>query len=230
MTQDLKKLTAQALDDALIVDYLQENLDFFQKHPQLLAEMQVTHGPRGAISLVERQQQVLRQRIHQLEDEITELMVNARRNEDIFRRYSQLYVRLLSSTSLTEVSNHLQKTFHEELNLAALKLKFFDTSLKLPAAHTFTADTHKQLLSKRFVDSSLYLGRLTDAEQRLLFPNESIQSVALMLLGDDGDLGLLAIGSQDPGHFEPAMDKLLVGQLQALLGAVLPPLVAHGAL
>lgn len=79
----------------------------------------------------------------------------------------------------------------------------FDSPLDLPEQFTFTADTHKQLLSKRFQNTTMYLGRLTSAEQRLLFPEKAIESVALMLLGDNGDLGMLAIGSDDASHFEP---------------------------
>lgn len=217
----------QRVDDSLIVAYLEENPDFFQRYPELLKVMQVTDQQRGAVSLVERQQQMLRQRITVLEEEITELMVTARRNEDIFRHYSELYVQLLRCDSLAEVADSLAQTFSEQLQLPALTLKFFDSPMELEEQFTFTADTHKQLLSKRFTDSSIYLGRLTSDEQRLLFPNESIESVALLLLGRDGELGMLAIGSHDASHFEPAMDQLLVSQLQALLSSILPPLVQH---
>lgn len=230
MTQEAKKTDQTRIDDSLIVDYLQENSDFFDRHPQLLTQLKVTHSAHGAISLVERQQLVLRERIRMLEEEITDLMVNARRNEDIFRHYSALYERLLQCETLDDVAASLQATFAEQLQLPALTLRFFDSPLDLPEQFTFTADTHKQLLSKRFQNTTMYLGRLTSAEQRLLFPEKAIESVALMLLGDNGDLGMLAIGSDDASHFEPAMDKLLVSQLQTLLSAILPPLVQQPAL
>lgn len=215
------------VDDSLIAAYLEQNPDFFERHPELLQRMRWRHDSRGAVSLVERQQQVLRQRVTQLEEEITELMTTARRNEELFGRYSELYVQLLGCRTVAEVMQALQRTFSEQLNMPGLSLKLFDSPLELAEQFSFAADTHKQLLSKRFAQSPIYLGRLTDEEQRLLFPDEAIASVALLLLGEHGELGMLAIGNHDASHFEPAMDTLLVRQLQALLSKILPPLLAH---
>ncbi|MDN7124716.1 DUF484 family protein [Pseudidiomarina terrestris] len=228
MSTEAKKQAQQTrVDDTLIAAYLEENPDFFDRHPELLQQLSVRHQTKGAVSLVERQQQVLRQRVQHLEEEITELMVTARRNEELFRYFSELYLKLLQSQSIEEVMDSLQQTFSEQLQMPALTLKFFDSPLELETQFTFAADTHKQLLSKRFRDDSIYLGRLTTDEQKLLFPDESIASVVLLLLGDKGELGMLAIGNHDAGHFEPAMDTLLVKQLQVLLSQILPPLLKH---
>lgn len=228
MSNEAKKQAQQTVvDDTLIAAYLEENPDFFDRHPDLLQQLSVRHQTKGAVSLVERQQQVLRQRVQHLEEEITELMVTARRNEELFRYFSELSVKLLQSQSLDEVMDSLQQTFSEQLQMPALTLKFFDSPLELETQFTFAADTHKQLLSKRFRDDTIYLGRLTTDEQKLLFPNEAIASVVLLLLGEEGELGMLAIGNHDAGHFEPAMDTLLVKQLQILLSQILPPLLHH---
>jgi len=229
MTTEAKKIPTPVVDDTLIAEYLEENPDFFEHHPKLLQQLSLRHQERGAVSLVERQQQVLRQRIMQLEEEITDLMVTARRNEELFRAYSDLYVQLLECVDLAGIMDALQQTFSQQLNMPALSLKFFDSPIELDKQFTFAADTHKKLLSKRFQNAQVYLGRLTEDEKKLLFPNEPIASVALLLLGEQGELGMLAIGNQDAGHFEPAMDTLLVRQLQALLTKILPPLLHHQA-
>lgn len=229
MTTEVKKLNTPVVDDTLIAQYLEENTDFFERHPQLLQQLSLRHQERGAVSLVERQQQVLRQRIMQLEEEITDLMVTARRNEELFQTYSELYATLLECDDLPSIMDALQQTFSERLNMPALRLKFFDSPIELDEQFTFAADTHKMLLSKRFQNSQVYLGRLTADEKKLLFPDEPIASVALLLLGNKGELGMLAIGNHDAGHFEPAMDTLLVRQLQALLSKLLPPLLQHQA-
>jgi len=115
-------------------------------------------------------------------------------------------------------------TNQEEAEVNGKKIPIEFTSIGGPTSFTFAADTHKMLLSKRFQNSQVYLGRLTADEKKLLFPDEPIASVALLLLGNKGELGMLAIGNHDAGHFEPAMDTLLVRQLQALLSKLLPPL------
>lgn len=227
MTGDAEKNLKQCLDDTLIREYLLENPDFFLNNEDLLASLHFQHNEKGAISLIERQQQKLRVKVKQLEEEITELMVNARRNQVIFNAYSQLYVRLLRCSTLTEVLDQLQLTFERELEMPALSLKFFNSPIELEEQYTFASDTHKQLLSKRFNEGQIYLGRLTEQEQKLLFREDKVSSVALMLLGEQGEIGMLAVGSSNAGHFEPAMDKLLITQLQALLSALLPKLMAN---
>lgn len=230
MSNDANKLDGLRLDDQAIREYLQENSDFFTHNDDLLSTLQFRHSEKGAVSLLERQQQKLRQRVSELEQEITDLMVNAQRNESIFNAYSQLYVNLLRCSSLSEVVDQLRNTFERELGMPALSLKLFNSSVELDEQFTFTSDTHKQLLSRRFEDDVVYLGRLTEQEHTLLFNDHSVASVALLLLGDKSDIGLLAVGSRNAGHFEPAMDKLLITQLQALLSALLPKiLVGHDA-
>lgn len=229
MTSEVKPLAPPVVDDTLITEYLIENPDFFERHSHLLQQLSLRHQQQGTVSLVERQQQVLRQRIMQLEEEITDLMVTARRNEEIFQAYSDLYVALLACDDLPSVMDALQDTFASRLQMPALTLKFFDSPMELHEQFTFAADTHKMLLSKRFQTTQVYLGRLTAEEKKLLFPNEAINSVALLLLGKKGELGMLAIGNHDAGHFEPAMDTLLIRQLQALLSRILPPLLHHQA-
>lgn len=213
------------LDDQVIAEYLRENPDFFQRQPSLLADLRLPHEAQGAVSLVERQQHMLRDQIELLREEITELMANARRNERIFRGYSALYTKLLRCGSLMEVSAALHDTFVNELSLPELTLKFFHDDHRVPDSYRFSADTHKQLLSKRFTDEPVYFGRITQDELKLLFPGKPVQSVALMLLGRDPKVGLLALGSHDPSHFDPNMDYLLISQLQALLSVILPSLV-----
>lgn len=218
------------LDDQAIAEYLQENPDFFERHPALLGQMRIRHEELGSISLIERQQRVLRQQIGALEKEITTLMTNARHNERIFHHYSELYMQLLRCRSIDAVEQALRVCFIDHLQMAQLALKL-SPSLSgdsLSDLH-FSADTHKQLLNKRFINEPVYLGRVTQDELKLLFKNsaEQIESVAMLSLGEAGKLGILALGSHDPSHFEPSMDYLLISQLQALLSSILPDLVVQ---
>ena len=96
MNDNKQALDTPVIDDTLIRAYLEQNPDFFERHDDLLSRLSVSHERKGSVSLVERQQQKLRERVNQLEEEITELMINARRNEAIFKAYSKLYVQLLN--------------------------------------------------------------------------------------------------------------------------------------
>ena len=115
----------EKIDDSLMREYLQENPDFFTRNEDLLAQLQFRHSEKGAVSLSEDSSRKLRQRVQQLE-EITELMINARRNEAIFNAYSNLYVQLLRCNSLTTCPQ-LKNTFENELDMPVLTLKFFES-------------------------------------------------------------------------------------------------------
>lgn len=224
-----KQLSTQGLrlDDQVIAEYLQENPDFFERYPELLADMQVRHHRQGAVSLVERQQQVLRDKIHNLEEEITALMANAHRNERLFKSYSALYVEVLACKNLNELEQCLKQAFLHELGLSQFSLKLFVPTSQAHLA--FDADTHKQMLAKRLTQAPVYFGRLPAEELQRLFNDkqrtQAVESVALLLLADDTKYGLVALGSDDASHFEPNMDSLLISQLQALLSWVIPSLV-----
>jgi hypothetical protein len=62
--------------------YLETHPDFFERHPQLLAQLQLAHEPGGrAVSLIERQVLALRGREQTLAHELDELLAIARDND-----------------------------------------------------------------------------------------------------------------------------------------------------
>ncbi|HEX2494400.1 MAG TPA: DUF484 family protein, partial [Steroidobacter sp.] len=80
----MNKPTVRGLDivpvsEEAIAEYLQEHLDFFERHGALLTKLKLSH-PRGAaaISLIERQVQALRERNQALETRLRDLIEVAR--------------------------------------------------------------------------------------------------------------------------------------------------------
>ena len=84
----LKQQEAQLIDvnEDDIVEYLQTNPDFFERHINLLTSLSLPHRTGGpAVSLVERQVSVLRQRNMKLERKLRELLDVARGNDPLAR-------------------------------------------------------------------------------------------------------------------------------------------------
>ena len=98
--QKMTSLDDLPLTDELVSAYLQDNPEFFNRNNELMTGLRLTDNQRGTVSLVERQQQQLRQQVHNLEDEITQLMSVASHNENLFVLYSDLYLRLLDCTMM----------------------------------------------------------------------------------------------------------------------------------
>jgi uncharacterized protein YigA (DUF484 family) len=77
-------MTTLQADD--IAHYLARHHDFFEQHPQLLSQMQLPHPHDGqAISLVERQSLMLRERVKALEGRVAEMVRHGQENDGDLR-------------------------------------------------------------------------------------------------------------------------------------------------
>ena len=56
-----------------VARYLADHPAFFEQHPQVLTQMQLPHSQGSAVSLMERQAQMQRERIRALEARLAEL-------------------------------------------------------------------------------------------------------------------------------------------------------------
>jgi len=208
------------LSDDIVVSYLQDNPEIFARHPELLSGLRLNDHQRGTVSLVERQQQQLRQKIHALEDEITQLMSIANNNEQLFSLYSDLYLRLLDCTSASELLDCLYQAITELLSLSSLKLWLID-----PVDiehHSLIKNDCGGIVQNRLTNDDYYFGRLQQSEQQMVFSQVTAGSVVLVKLEYNSKmLGFLAISSQDAEHFDPRMDTLLLSQFRKLIAKLL---------
>jgi len=218
--QNLIQTDELPLTDELIVSYLQDHPEFFNRHPELIASLRINDAQRGAVSLVERQQQVLRQKVHSLEEEITQLMSVANHNEQLFGLYSDIYIRLLDCQSADEILDCLFQATTELLSLSDLKLWLVDAK---EFSHKSLVTTNcQEILDNKLAKEDYYFGRLNQSEQALIFSNATVGSVVLVKLTHiDETLGFLAISSEDAEHFDPRMDTLLITQFKKLVAKLL---------
>lgn len=209
-----------ALSDDIIVSFLQDNPEFFNRQPELVSSLRLQDHQRGTVSLVERQQQLLRTKVHSLEEEITHLMFVANQNEQLFVLYSDLYLRLLDCQEGEELLDCLHQATTELLSLSGLKLW-----LAKPANlthHSICKENCQEILDNRLDKESYYFGRLQQSEQQQIFSETVPGSVVLIKLCDQhGTIGFLAISSQDADHFDPRMDTLLISQFTRLVSKLL---------
>ena len=191
--------------------FLLENPEFFAQYPDLLEKIKLPHEHKGSVSLVEIQSDQLRQKVRQLNFKLNQLVTIAKQNEKIYRVYTDLNVQLLRCESVAEVQFTLEDVLQERLQLSSAVIKSFKGPHAIPELQ------QRLFTEKRFKNTNFFFGRLSQHERQLLFGESPAESVALMLLGDNRDLGILGISSSDASHFTPDMDTLLLQQLQQLL-------------
>lgn len=218
--QELTQTDEIPLTDEIVVAFLQDNPDFFTRNPELLTSLRLQDNQRGTVSLVERQQQQLRQKVHGLEEEITQLMAIANHNEQLFKLYSDLYLKLIDSQDTTELLDCLHQVTVQLLSLAELKLWLTSS---FTAEHScISAQDCAGIMQNRLANEDYYFGRLQQAEQEKIFGESNVGSVVLVKLTHlDTDIGFLAISSNDAEHFDPRMDTLLLSQFRKLVAKLL---------
>lgn len=209
------------LTDELVVSYLQDNPEFFNRNNSLMTSLRLSDVQRGTVSLVERQQQQLRQKVHGLEDEITQLMSVANHNEQLFALYSDIYLRLLDCQSAEEILDCLHQTITELLSLSAFKIWLTSSDQKV-SHQCLSENDCAGVMQNRLGDNDYYFGRLQSTEQELIFSQQCSGSVVLItLIHDEKPLGFMAISSKDAHHFDPRMDTLLLSQFKRLVAKLL---------
>ena len=99
--QPIRGTEPGSLAEEQIGEYLVAHPEFFERHPGVLARLRLPHQ-RGsaAVSLVERQVLVLREKHETLEHKLQELIENGRANDAIYDRVHRLTRRLLRAREL----------------------------------------------------------------------------------------------------------------------------------
>ncbi|MCG6969733.1 MAG: DUF484 family protein [Gammaproteobacteria bacterium] len=213
----------ERVSDKDVEKFLQQHPDFFEKHTQLLTDLKVPHVTGGAVSLVERQVDVLRKQNRKLQKQLDDLVQIARDNERLNRQVYKLTLNLMEADSVSEVVNLLVQNLKTDFAADAVALRIVATPKVVNALNRrefiSNADDLKQLFGKIFEDGRPLCGRLKQTQREFLFAgaSERIGSVALLPLMAQKGFGLLAIGSFEDTRFHPGMGTVYLNQMSHLI-------------
>ena len=206
--------TTQLAEDQ-IADFLVAHPDFFERHGAVLARIKLPHQ-RGsaAISLVERQVLVLRDKHAALEKKLHELIEIGRANDAISDRLHRLTRRLLRARDATGVVAALETSLREDFGASRWVLLATDMSVStlgnLPNNHLRVVprgSPELKIFETFFESGRPRSGQIRDTQRDYLFGGEGSQvgSTVLIPLGERAVLGLLAIASHDTERYLPTM-------------------------
>ena len=223
-------MTIQGITEADIANYLVNTPGFFERQAELLASVQLTspHGQR-AVSLQERQMEMLRERIKGLEHKIIEMIRNGQDNVAIADRLHQWTMGLLLTADPAELPQVLLDDLKQRFQIPQAALRVWgaaETYTALPAAQPVSEDL------KAFASSlSLpYCGANAGFEASGWFEEGSgVMSMAMVPLRREGAteaFGLLVLGSPDPTRYAAQMGTEFLSRIGEVAGASLSRLLA----
>jgi uncharacterized protein YigA (DUF484 family) len=227
MTTDSNTPTlATPLDPELVVAYLQEHPHFFTEHQELLADLYLPHESGSAVSLVERQVSILRERNIDMRNRLSKLLDNARENDKLFEKTKRLVLTLLEGQDLPDIVDALHYCFDKEFGIHYTSLLLFGSETRIPGSQAkviplVDARNHLGALLK---SNRAMCGTLGQNELNFIFGRNSseIGSVATVPLVHGPAFGLLAIGNRDPNYYRSSMGTLFLSYIGEVLNRLLP--------
>lgn len=231
MSKHKEQTASEAVSADFIADYLKANADFFSHFPDLLTSLQIPHDSGQAVSLVERQLQVLREENSRLKSRFKELVDVASDNETLIRSMHKLTLQLMEASSPTQILDTLQEQLSKSFSADAIHLRLFATPAfvddDLTTEFVGNDSPLQQIFSEILNAEMPFSGRLKQEQQAALNGAENSQdgSVVIVPLHAEHWQGMLAIGSHDPARYQPGMGVDLLVHLGDVLSLILDPWV-----
>ena len=210
-----------------VANYLENHPDFFIGKDDLLLKLTLPHQRGEAISLVERQIALLREANMDYRRRLTYLGETAKDNERLFERMRKLVLMLLESRDLEQLLEAIADSLNHEFKIELHSLILFsEKPMSLPVRIEHV-DVAIKALGNTLEKGKPACGQFEDEELKFLFPEQDdvIGSVAIIpltySLNDPQQLGVLALASKDPEHFQDGMGSLFTGYIGDVLSRML---------
>lgn len=212
-----------------VAHYLTEHPDFFEQHPELLGAIHIPHPQNGqAISLIERQSMVLRERIRALEARAAGMIRHGEENDAITDRLVQWARALLLETDparLPQVAvDQLKRLFdvpHGAVRLWRIGPQFAELACAQPVG--------EDVMRLAGSMAAPFCGANVGFEVAAWMAPAGIQSLVMLPLrvGASSDAyGMLVLGSPDKDRFQISMGTAFLTHMAELASAALARLRA----
>ena len=221
--------TGSEMDESAIKTYLQNNPGFFENHPELLELIQLPHESGRAVSLVERQVSVLRERNMEMRQRLNNLLEAARTNDELFGKTKRLVLNLLDARDLSTLVDTLYESLGNDYQLQYFSLVLLTDASRIPdtPARVAGLEEAENQIGTLLRGNRAICGVLRQEELHFLFGNKAreIGSVAAAPLMRGQSYGILAIGNSDPNFYRSSMGTLFLSYIAEVLNRIVPKFI-----
>ena len=166
-----QSLAGTVLTEEQVNAFLRKHPDFFVKHPALLADLSLPHDSGTAISLVERQVSILRERNIDMRHRMGKLLDNARDNDKLFEKTKRLILTLLEGHDLGDIVDALLYSFDNDFEIHYTAILLYGSPHNIPAsaASIVSLSTASTYIAQFLKTNRAFCGSLTQEECHFIF-------------------------------------------------------------
>ncbi|GBG13796.1 uncharacterized protein NMK_1347 [Novimethylophilus kurashikiensis] len=213
------------LNDQDIVQFLRADPQFFSRNGFLLSEIVLPSQHGGvAVSLVERQQVALRDKIRVLESKLHELIQFGEENDAIGERVHRLSLGLLSARNFEALASMVTHNLSEDFKVPHVAMRLWAAPQdQTDADNAEFNDVSAEIRDWANTLSTPYCGHRPGLDISNWFDevNAPLKSFAMVALRGESAFGLLVMASEDEHRFYPEMGTLYLKRIGELVSVAL---------
>jgi uncharacterized protein YigA (DUF484 family) len=224
--------TDHSITEDDIANFLANTPDFFERHAELLASVQLSsgHGNR-AVSLQERQAGLLRDKIKGLESKVVEMIRHGQENVNIADKLQRCTRNLLLTAHARDLPDTIVRELKTQFSIPQAAIKVWQVN-GLFSSESFSTGISEDAQAFASSLGAPYCGVNSGFEAASWLPEPALaMSLALVPLrtsaGQDA-FGMLVLASPDPERFQSDMGTDFLAQIGDLAGAALTRLLPMG--
>jgi uncharacterized protein YigA (DUF484 family) len=212
--------------EQLVRDFLQDNPTFLDKNPDILESLTLPHNAGNAVSLVERQVGVMRDRNKEMRNRLDNMLETAYDNDLLFEKTKRLVLNLLEAKNLPALVETVYDSLGKDFAIDFYSLTLLGDEKQIPSTMARVASIEKanEKVGTLLSSNRGVCGVLREDEMTFLFGEKGSQvgSVAAVPLRFNNLYGILAVGNSDPNFYKSSMGTLFLSYIAEVLSRILP--------
>ena len=222
MTDNNKPLA----EEQLVRDYLIQNPDFFQRNQDVFQAINISHDSGKAISLVERQVNLIREHNKELSTQIEHILNTAKDNAALMEKTNRLVLNLIKAKDLNSLIKALNVSLKSDFSTEFFSLTLIDEGAinNKTAANLVSKSDAEDSIGAMITAKKALCGVRTSKEVKLLFGKQAdnIGSVIALPLKNTSTFGVLALGHSDSEFYSEDIGTVFIDYIGDLLNVLIP--------
>ena len=212
--------------EKMVREFLRDNPTFLDENTDILECLVLPHNSGNAVSLVERQVGVLRDRNKEMRARLDNMLQTAHDNDLLFEKTKRLVLNLLEAKNLSAMIEAVYDSLGKDYGIEFYGLTLLGDEKKLPRTMARVASMEKanERIGTLLGANRAVCGILREDEMTFLFGERgrNVGSVAAVPLRYDNLYGILAVGNSDPNFYKSSMGTLFLSYIAEILNRVVP--------